>query len=92
MKINCDSQCTIFMANNPTYHSKMKHIDVQYHFVRHGGKQQGVVGERRHVGKHSRLFDQVYECCEVLLVQRSNGHCCYGSMNKCSGSYVSTKK
>jgi hypothetical protein len=22
------------MAKNPTYHSKTKHIDVQYHFVR----------------------------------------------------------
>jgi hypothetical protein len=34
MKINCDSQSTIFLEKNPTYHSKMKHIDVQYHFVR----------------------------------------------------------
>ena len=23
-----------FLAKNPTYHSKTKHIDVQYHFVR----------------------------------------------------------
>jgi hypothetical protein len=34
MKISCDSQSTIFMAKNPTYHSKTKHIDVQYHLVR----------------------------------------------------------
>jgi hypothetical protein len=34
MKISCDSQSTIFMAKNPTYHSKTKHIDVQYHFIR----------------------------------------------------------
>jgi hypothetical protein len=47
----------------------MKHIDVQYHFSeRHGGKKEGVVGEGRHFGKHNRLFDQVCECCEVLLV------------------------
>jgi hypothetical protein len=34
MKINCDNQSTIFLAKNPTYHFKTKHIDVQYHFVR----------------------------------------------------------
>jgi hypothetical protein len=34
MKINCNSQSAIFPTKNPTYHSKMKHIDVQYHFVR----------------------------------------------------------
>jgi hypothetical protein len=34
MKISCDSQSTIFMEKNPTYHSKTKHIDVQYHFMR----------------------------------------------------------
>jgi hypothetical protein len=34
MKISCDSQNTIFLAKNPTYHLKTKHIDVQYHFMR----------------------------------------------------------
>ena len=34
MRIYCDSQSAIFLAKNPAYHSKMKHIDLQYHFVR----------------------------------------------------------
>ena len=34
IRIDCDSQSAIFLARNPTYHSKTKHIDVQYHFVR----------------------------------------------------------
>jgi hypothetical protein len=34
MEISCDSQSTIFLAKNPTYHSKTKHIDVQYRFMR----------------------------------------------------------
>jgi hypothetical protein len=34
MKISCDIQSTIVLAKNPVYHSKTKHIDVQYHFVR----------------------------------------------------------
>ena len=32
--IDCDSQSAIFLEKNPAYHSKTKHIDVQYHFVR----------------------------------------------------------
>jgi hypothetical protein len=34
VRIECDSQNAIFLAKNPAYHSKTKHIDVQYHFVR----------------------------------------------------------
>lgn len=32
--IDCDSKSAIFLEKNLAYHSKMKHIDVQYHFVR----------------------------------------------------------
>ena len=34
IRIDFDSQSAIFLAKNPAYHSKTKHIDVQYHFVR----------------------------------------------------------
>jgi hypothetical protein len=34
VRLDCDSQSAIFLAKNPVYHSKTKHIDVQYHFVR----------------------------------------------------------
>eukprot|EP00253_Pinus_taeda_P028556 PITA_28556 len=34
IRIDCDSQSAIFLEKDPTYHSKTKHIDVQYHFVR----------------------------------------------------------
>eukprot|EP00253_Pinus_taeda_P011441 PITA_11441 len=34
IRIDCDSQSAIFLAKNPAYHSKTKHIDDQYHFVR----------------------------------------------------------
>jgi hypothetical protein len=34
VRLDCDSQSAIFLAKNPTYHSKTKYIDVQYHFVR----------------------------------------------------------
>ena len=34
MRIYYDSQSAIFLEKNPAYHSKTKHINVQYHFVR----------------------------------------------------------
>lgn len=34
IRIGCDSQSAIFLAKNPAYHSKTKHFNVQYHFVR----------------------------------------------------------
>ena len=35
VRIDCDSQSAIFLVKNPTYHSKTKHIDIQYNFVRY---------------------------------------------------------
>ena len=32
--ISCDSQSAIRLAKNPTFHTRTKHIDVQFHFVR----------------------------------------------------------
>ena len=34
VRIDCDSQSVIFLVKNLSYHSKTKHIDIQYHFVR----------------------------------------------------------
>ena len=34
IRIDYDNQSVIFLAKIPAYHSKTKHIDVQYHFVR----------------------------------------------------------
>jgi len=34
VRLNCDSKSAIFLARSLSYHSKTKHIDVQYHFVR----------------------------------------------------------
>jgi hypothetical protein len=34
VRIECDSQSAIFLAKNLSYHSKTKHIDVQYHIMR----------------------------------------------------------
>jgi hypothetical protein len=34
LTIGCDRSSSIFLTKNPAYHSKIKHIYVQCHFVR----------------------------------------------------------
>ena len=34
VRLECDCQSVMFMEKYPTYHSKIKHIDVQSHFVK----------------------------------------------------------
>jgi len=35
MRIDNDSQSVVFLVKNTMYHSKIKHIDVQYHFMKY---------------------------------------------------------
>jgi hypothetical protein len=46
VRLDCDSQSAIFLAKNPAYHSKTKHIDVQYHFVRDMVEEKKVLLEK----------------------------------------------
>ncbi|GKB11950.1 retrovirus-related pol polyprotein from transposon TNT 1-94 [Tanacetum coccineum] len=42
----CDNQSALYLARNPTFHSKTKHIRVQYHFVREK-VEEGTVDMRK---------------------------------------------
>ena len=55
MWIDCDSLSAIFLTKNPAYHSKTKHIDVQYHFVRH------MVESKKVLLKKVDTFDNVVD-------------------------------
>ena len=33
-KIHCDSQSALDLSKNPMYHSRTKHIDTRYHWIR----------------------------------------------------------
>ena len=46
VRLYCNSQSAIFLAKNPTYHAKTKHIDVQYHFVRDMVEEKKVLLEK----------------------------------------------
>ena len=46
VRLECDSQSAIFLAKNPAYHAKTKHIDVQYHFVRDMVEEKKVMLEK----------------------------------------------
>jgi hypothetical protein len=48
VKVFCDSQSVIHMESNPYYHSKLKHISIKYHFVRHVVDEGGVALEKVH--------------------------------------------
>jgi hypothetical protein len=43
VRLDYDNHSVIFLAKNPTYHSKTKHIDVQYHFLRYMVEEKKVL-------------------------------------------------
>jgi hypothetical protein len=51
----CDNESTIRMADNPVEHSRTKHIDIRYHFLR-DHQQKGDI-EIAYVNTHNQLAD-----------------------------------
>jgi hypothetical protein len=51
----CDNESAIRMANNPIEHSRTKHIDIRYHFLRYH-QQKGNI-EIAYVNTHNQLSD-----------------------------------
>ena len=68
VRIDCDSQSAIFLAKNPAYHSRIKHIDVHYHFVRAMVESKKVLLEKDDTLDNVADSLTIYEHREVLLV------------------------
>jgi hypothetical protein len=51
----CDNESAIRMADNPIEHSRTKHIDIRYHFLR--DQQQKGNNEIAYVNTHNQLAD-----------------------------------
>jgi hypothetical protein len=51
----CDNESAICMANNPVEHSRTKHVDIQYHFLR-CHQQKGDI-KITYVSTHNQLVD-----------------------------------
>ena len=74
-KVNvlCDNKSAIHLARNPTYHSKSKHIDVRYHFLRHVIDGVKVVLQKIHTRKnYANIFTkpvtiEKLQCCLASL-------------------------
>eukprot|EP00253_Pinus_taeda_P019115 PITA_19115 len=48
----CDSQSAIHLAKNPTFHSKTKHIDLRYHWIRHVLEEEQLSLETIHTDRN----------------------------------------
>ena len=73
MRLDCEIQSAILLAKNPTYHSKTKNIDVQYHFVRDMVEEMQVLLIKLDTLKNVSYLLTKYESTEKLS-------CCRGSM------------
>ena len=53
--LHSDSQSAIFLAKNPVFHSKSKHIQMRYHFIRYLIEDKLVILEKISGSKNSLL-------------------------------------
>jgi hypothetical protein len=76
-KVNllCDSQSSIHLAKNRTYHNKTKHIPIKYQFVRHvidegGLSLEKVYTKERDMFKKLVLLEKLRWCLASLDLQK----------------------
>jgi hypothetical protein len=65
----CDSQSAIYLAKNPSFHARTKHIEVRYHWIRHVVSSKLVQPEKIHTDKNgSDMMTKIWPQ-EKLLVR-----------------------
>ena len=53
VKIYCDNQSTIHLSKNQQYHSRTKHIDIKFHFIREQIEKQEVEVLKVHTSENT---------------------------------------
>ena len=77
MLVVCDNQSAIHLDTNPVYHSKTKHIDVKYHFVRQAICEGGVDLKKVHTKENCAdmftnpvLLEKLWWCVASLGLKK----------------------
>jgi hypothetical protein len=78
--LQCDSTSAISVAKNPVLHSKTKHIEVRYHFLREHREREDSFDPWTHTWPTSRYFHQT--------PRSSNFHSFAGELAVCLISWV----
>lgn len=50
--MHCDSQSAIHLSKNSTFHSRTKHIDIRYHWIREMLEEKQLKLEKIHADKN----------------------------------------
>ena len=73
--LHSDSQSAIALARNPVFHSKSKHIDVRYHFIRDVLAQKQLQLVKVHIDDNpsdaltkTLAFERFDQCIELMSV------------------------
>jgi len=69
----CDSQSAILLAKNSGFHARIKHINIQYHFIGEKAKQKVVALNKVDIHVNSANFltkavsVEKFELCTIVL-------------------------
>ncbi|GJS36660.1 retrovirus-related pol polyprotein from transposon TNT 1-94 [Tanacetum coccineum] len=68
----CDNQSALYLARNPAFHSKTKHIRVQYHFVREKVEEGTVDMQKIHTDDNMADYMTKAINCDKFICCRSS--------------------
>ena len=71
--LQCDSQSATHLANNSTFHSRSKHIDIRYHWIREVSEKKLLQLEKVHTNEN--LSDMMTN----VLATKKFENCCGGA-------------